>query len=387
MMNALEVIDLIPDKLLDELALESEVDFSVKKLRGKIIFKLFLYAVLSGRNVSLRILEAIFKSERFRALFNLGKSTIKHSGIGMRLMNIDFHYFENIFQYLVDSKQVDEIIFSNKKINIRKIDSTIVVLSSKLLKFGMDNNVGQKNLKYSVEINQGIPVNIAFFKEQAYISEDKALPEIIKKRPIKTGLNIAVFDRGIHRKETFTELAKDKIYFISRLTNQKYTVIKDLPIEEKLTASLEIIADQIVKFSINGKLIDQEIRLVTGLNRETKERIAFVTDVDFLSAVEISELYKSRWEIETFFKFIKQELNFSHLLSRNENGIKVLMYLTMIAAILLTIYKKVNKVVGWAVTKIKFLDELETSILREWNPKIISNLNNSCELTANVRDV
>mgnify|MGYP000198951307 FL=1 len=46
------------------------------------------------------------------------------------------------------------------------------------------------------------------------------------------------------------------------------------------------------------------------------------------SATEIAELYKRRWEIEVFFKFIKQHLDFSHLLSRNENGMKVEMYMT-----------------------------------------------------------
>ena len=58
------------------------------------------------------------------------------------------------------------------------------------------------------------------------------------------------------------------------------------------------------------------------------------------SATEIAELYKRRWEIEVFFKFIKQHLDFSHLLSRNENGMKVEMYMTLITAILLIVHKK-----------------------------------------------
>ena len=88
--------------------------------------------------------------------------------------------------------------------------------------------------------------------------------------------------------------------------------------------------------------------------------------VRFLSLYFWSER-KSRWEIETFFKFIKQELNFSHILSRTENGIKVVMYLTMITAILLTIYKKLNYITGWAVAKIRFMDELESEIMQQWH--------------------
>lgn len=61
------------------------------------------------------------------------------------------------------------------------------------------------------------------------------------------------------------------------------------------------------------------------------------------------------------------QLNFRHLLSRSENGIKVVMYFTMIAAILLTLYKKLNAIVGWTVAKIMFMDELESGVMHEWH--------------------
>jgi len=159
-LNAEQVIGLVPDELLDNLSSETGVDYCVKKLKGKIIFKLFLYAILNSKSISLRMLQAIYNSDKFKNLFDLGKQKIKHSGIADRLTNINYQYFEKIFRYLIDSHQVDEIIFANKKVNVRKIDSTIVTLSSKLLKIGMDNNPGKKNLKYTVEINQGIPVNL-----------------------------------------------------------------------------------------------------------------------------------------------------------------------------------------------------------------------------------
>lgn len=367
--SAEEVIGIIPDKLLDELSLETGVDCFVKKLKGKDVFKLFLYALLSGKQISLRILEAIFNSEKFRRLFNVNGRKIKHSGIGNRLANIDYHYFENIFNYLISSKKVDEVCFAGKKTNIRKIDSTIVTLSSKLLKCGMKDN-GKAAVKYSVEINGGIPVNIMLFNSPRYMCEDNALPEVIRKKSIRKGLNIAIFDRGIQRKETFIEFAKSKTYFISRPTCHKYCVVSESSLKETDTPTLEIISDQIVKFKNEEEMLDQEFRLVVGKNKETGKNLSFITNVDFLNAIEITELYRSRWEIETFFKFLKQEMNFSHLVSRSENGIKVVMYITMIAAILLTLYKKSNKIMGWAVAKIKFLDELEGKLLFDWHKEI-----------------
>jgi len=369
-LSAERIVNIIPDALLDQLSLSDKIDYSVKKLRGKTIFKLMLYSFLSAKTISLRILEAIYNSVKFKNLFNLPKDRIKHSGIGFRLSTVNYQYFENIFTYLVRSPELNEIIFADKKILARKIDSTLVLLSSKLLAVGMDDNPGKKTLKFSVEINEGIPVNIMLFKNQPYLSEENALPVIIKQKTIKNALNIAIFDKGIQKIQSFTEFDQAGIHFISRISTHKMEVIKNLPLKEKETKTLHILADQEVAFAHEKKTREAGrhfFRLITGRTKESGEIIKFITNVNFLSAAEITDLYRSRWEIENFFKFIKQEMNFTHLLSRTENGIKVVMYMTMITAILLTLYKKANKIIGWAVAKIKFLDELETELMYGWH--------------------
>lgn len=373
--KAEDIISLVPDELLDNLSLETGVDYSVQKLHGKVIFKLFLFAFLSGSKISLRLLETIFKSDRFRNLFQIKPTSIKHSAFSMRLNKISFTYFEKIFTHLIQSPKLDAVLFDRKKVAVSKIDTTIVTLSSKLLRFGLDDNRGYKTLKFGVTIKASIPVQVMCFpNQQKYLSEDNALPELIIQMQQKNALNIAVFDRGVQRKQNFIDFHQQKIYFISRLSTQKVKVIKRLPLAEKQTPTLTIISDQIVRFASSEHVRPEdnqtEFRLVIGKNKDTKQKICFLTNVNFLSAVEIAELYKSRWEIETFFKFIKQEMNFSHLLSRSENGIKVVMYLTMIVAILLTLYKKFNNIAGWAVAKIQFLDELFVSAKNIWQAEI-----------------
>ena len=374
-----DIIGLLPDDLLDHLSFTHRVDYSVKKLKGKIVFKLFLYAFLTSRTISLRILAAIYNSDKFKNLFNVPKKMIQHSGIGFRLSTINYHYFENIFSYLLHSHHLDAILFAHKKVAISKIDSTIVTLSSKLLKVGLDDNPGKKTLKFGVEMSEGIPVNIMLFKGQSYLSEDNALPKLIMQRKQKRAFNIAIFDRGIQRKQSFVDFHRQGVYFISRLSTQKVKVLKNLPVAQKDTGTLTIMKDEVIAFAsregMGRETAGTEFRLVTGNNKETHQEIKFLTNVYTLSATEIADLYKSRWEIETFFKFIKQELNFSHLLSRSENGIKVVMYMTMITAILLTIYKKLNKIIGWAVAKIKFLDELESWIMHDWRVEIAPAFN------------
>jgi hypothetical protein len=53
-------------------------------------------------------------------------------------------------------------------------------------------------------------------------------------------------------------------------------------------------------------------------------------------------MYRRRWDIEIFFGFLKQEVNFCRFISLNKNGIEVMLYITLIAAILIIIYKKEN---------------------------------------------
>lgn len=211
---------------------------------------------------------------------------------------------------------------------------------------------------------------------------------IIKQKAVKHSLNIALFDRGVQKKQSFAEFHKAKIYFITKIGTHKYEVIEDLPIDKKSTKTLKIISDQKIKFIGDRKKRRADgcvFRVIIGQAKATGEIIKFITNADFLSAAEVTDLYKSRWEIETFFKFIKQEMNFKHLLSRTENGIKVVMYMTMITAILLTVYKKVNKIIGWAVVKIKFLDELETDLMLYWHPETkVAFLNKNSQLINNI---
>ena len=58
-------------------------------------------------------------------------------------------------------------------------------------------------------------------------------------------------------------------------------------------------------------------------------------------------------------------MSFSHLLSRTENGIKVMLYMTMIAAMLVLIYRKANAIDGYKIAKLQFVNELEFELIKE----------------------
>jgi hypothetical protein len=103
---------------------------------------------------------------------------------------------------------------------------------------------------------------------------------------------------------------------------------------------------------------------LSSLSACSKERICFVTNILDKDRYTLAKWYKQRWEIETFFKFIKQHPNVKHLVSRNENGIKVMIYMTMILVILIIAYKKINAIKGFKIAKLKFGIELENEIIK-----------------------
>jgi IS4 transposase len=108
------------------------------------------------------------------------------------------------------------------------------------------------------------------------------------------------------------------------------------------------------------------LRCIEGSRTEDGQEIAFITNIEELSAADITLIYKRRWDIEVFFKFLKQELNFSHLINRSENGIKVMLYATMIAAILLLTYKELNGLKGYKIMKQRFVNDLERLLMKDF---------------------
>ncbi len=81
-----------------------------------------------------------------------------------------------------------------------------------------------------------------------------------------------------------------------------------------------------------------------------------------MTALEVAKCYRKRWDIEVFFRFLKQEMNMGHLVSLNKNGIEVMLYMTMIASMLVLIYKKMNNL-GYKTAKRRFLIELNEIII------------------------
>jgi hypothetical protein len=378
-----KLLSFIPEDELDNFAFETNVDKFTKKLTGKLLFKLLLYCCLTEKDTSLRGAKSSLESAIFKTLAGINNEvSISHSSISERLNVVGVDYFERIFKYCYSSFKEASSEVSSK---IVRFDSTIISISTKLINIGYNLKGGDaanyRLLKFTVGYSD-VPDCICFYTEQSYNSENTALSKTILENQ-KTPSQINVFDRGITSRKHYDTFTTKGISFISRIVPDSYKKIEKGNILKKpvKTKTLKITSDSWVYLFSEGKIKSKyPVRLIESARLDTKERITFVTNKSDLTAVEVTEIYKSRWDIEVFFKFLKQHLNFSHMLNRSENGIKVLMYITMIAAILLEEYKKIQNLKGFKIAKKKFAIELENSILFEFvllcngDPEIAKNL-------------
>jgi hypothetical protein len=364
-----QLLSLLPESTLSELALSTNVNKYTKKLQGELIFKLLLHCILSFKDNSLRTMESAYESMAFKLLNGQIKSEkISFSSISERLSVIEPGYFEKLYHLCVE--QYDSVLTSPKYALIR-FDSTIVALSGKLLTVGYQIKGGDaahvKQLKFTIGYSN-LPVAVHFFTEQIYTSENVALKEaVLSFKPTEAAM-IRVFDRGITSRKTYDEFTDSGIPFISRISlkSKRQLVTVNTLQHPMQTDTLDIYSDSwVYLFSSSGKA-KSPVRCIEALRKETGESIVFITNIGELHAADITMLYKHRWDIEVFFKFLKQELNFSHLINRSENGIKVMLYCTMIAAILLLAYKDINGLKGYKIMKQKFVDNLEKSLMKDF---------------------
>lgn len=362
-----EIFKLIPLDLIKNLEQKTKVNHQVKKLSGEIVLKLLLLTLLNSQKASLRIMEQIYCSDKFKTFADNGKQNVQHSGIGNRLSTINPVFFQKIFEALF--KKFNPLLKNQSKFNLEIYDSTLVSLSSKLIKSEMrlGSKGDKKQIKFTLDFNGSLPRTAQIFRSASELSEDIALKKVIlgSKQAKNT---IIVFDRVLQKRKTFCEFTQKNIFFVTRAKNRvDYQLVKSFKnIKGEKSATLKFKDDLIVKLrDENMKFTKETFRLIIAESLETKEEIKFITNITDLTALEVTDIYKRRWEIEVFFKFLKQELNFSHLVSRSENGMQVMLWATLILAILLLVFKQKNQITSYKIAKFRFATELDMEIVKE----------------------
>ena len=239
----------------------------------------------------------------------------------------------------------------------------------------MDNKSGKKAVKYSMGFDGLLPCQLEVFTSPHYGSEDMALPQVVINHVKKQAYhrNIYVLDRGLQSTRNMDAFAQKGITFVCRAKeNRKYVELASLilPEQELDLGDSTLIKDaKVLLYTGQAKkskkqtsyyqqtIVDQEFRIIIIESKCDCKQYVFLTNDFKRPAKEIAQDYRRRWDIEVFFRFLKQELNVSHLVSLNKNGIQVMLYMILIVAMMVLIYKKANGL-GYKTAKRRFATEV-----------------------------
>ena len=365
-----ELLSIIPDDKISSLSASTKVDYCTKVLYGRSVFYMILYALLESDRASLRTMEDIFNSLKFKFLFNLDQNkTVRYSSISERLSVMDVTFFEKLFDDFytrLSSLYSEKELLENKLV---RVDSTMVCEVSNKLSEGM--RVGTKNevkqIKYTLGFDGQLPCSVETYSQQKHLNECLTIPDVIRKEAKRGKGNIYVFDRGVNSRDVFEDFQGKGIEFVTRLNpGAAYQSLLVNDSQERMLGNLKLIKDEVVLLYTYGKSkkkqpTENSYRLITTENKDG-EILLFLTNIFDFPSEQITDFYRRRWDIEVFFRFIKQELSFSHFMSTNQNGIKIILYMTLILSMLLLIYKRLNNI-GFKTAKRRFSIELDELLI------------------------
>lgn len=166
--------------------------------------------------------------------------------------------------------------------------------------------------------------------------------EIGRQTPIQPGTTY-VFDKGYCRFDWWQKINNSKAFFVTRpKTTTRLRAVKHRSLRKRKGNGFEIVADDEVRLASKGdSRLPIPLRRIK-VRRENGGLITLLTNDLARSAIDIAALYKSRWQIELLFRWIKQHLDIRKFLGNNNNAIRLQVLAAMIAYLLLRIAARAN---------------------------------------------
>lgn len=288
-----------------------------------------MFGQLSNRE-SLRDLIIALEAHQGKTYhLGLGKN-VTRSNLSKANQNRDYRIFESFAYYMVEQaqKKLKTSIF-NLGGNVYAFDSTTIDLCLVVFwwaKFRKKKGGIKIHTLYDIETQ--IP---AFFHiTTASVHDSKAMSEI----PYETGAYY-IFDRGYNCFKSLFKIETLESYFVVRAKSN----LQFKAIIWKRRLPRNILSDAIGELTIykSSKDYPSHIRKVCFWDEEQKRKFTFLTNAMDLSPLQIAELYKNRWQIELFFKWLKQHLKIKKFWGNTENAVRIQIYSAIIAYCLVAI--------------------------------------------------
>jgi transposase len=165
---------------------------------------------------------------------------------------------------------------------------------------------------------------------------------------------VLVFDRGYNDYDWFGELSDQGVFFVTRMKdNAKYIVLQERVIPRRKG----LIKDQIICFLNEAQAQEAQQQLAHRYRRiefydEAHDRVLFfVTNHMSLAAATVAEVYKQRWQIELFFKALKQSLRVKTFVGTSANALKIQIWSALIAMLMIK-YLQLRSTFGWSLSNL-----------------------------------
>lgn len=370
------LLEILPKEVMEQVALQTGVDEQVKHLFGPLLVMLFMLAILDGEDKTQQSLADLYNSTRFSSFSGKGGHQTYKTSISSRLAKIKCEFLEQLYDQLIERlKQKYSKQLGQQYGWLTRFDSTMLSLCASLTDIGMrvgakpKEGEGKVQIKVSIGLEGFLPSTLKVYHEQSMLSEEKALKQAIESNP-DGQRGVIVFDMGLKSRKTFKHFDLDGRSFVTRVNNPRYEQVSiHKQIKGRTHGTLIFHSDEIVQLYQSGNkkdsLMQHQFRLITATCQRGKNAgttYFFLTNMLELTAFEIADIYLKRWDIEVFFRFLKQEIGLKNLLSTNENGIKAVIYLRLITGTLLWAYIHLNNRTDYKKAKKDFRDEVDWAI-------------------------
>lgn len=367
-----KLINSFPKEILSKIGQAHKVDYNVSRLYGDRMFKLLIYGMSRSDRVTTRYLEELYnESVLFRRISGKGAHQTRHSSLADRINSMPVGYFAELFEWTV-SKYGSYLKGHKTLSQIKRFDSSMIQIGAGLVNWGMDvgrkpdQGNGHKQLKLTLGFHGKLPGSLKTHLNQDFLSEEKALKHAIEQDNLGPQ-DIIVFDRGLKSRQTLVAFDKAQLHFVTRgLKDLKYEFIESYrQVKGRKADGLTFIQDsKVYLYGQGNKPIKHEFRLVEA-ELESGKRLTFITNMWDKSAMDIARFYRRRWDIEVFFRILKQNLGVKHLFSRTENGIQIQMYCALIVAILLLVIKEQLNKSSIQIAKFQLEENLLLMLFRD----------------------
>jgi hypothetical protein len=164
---------------------------------------------------------------------------------------------------------------------------------------------------------------------------------------------ILAIDRGYVDYEWFRELTQEEVYFVTRM---KEKAVYEVKAELEVPQDRKVVSDQIIYFPRLRREGEEPVlfRRVEIWDEKKQESIVFLTNLLEFGATTIAAIYKDRWQVELFFKALKQTLKVKTFVGTSANAVKTQVWTALIAMLVLK-YLQLKSKFSWSLSNLAAL--------------------------------